>query len=251
MPNRIIKESAFESDRISRLSDFEFRLWVGLIVSADDAGRGDARPAIIKGHVFPLRERVTIKDIDAALHALAAAGCVSLYTVGGKPYYEFPNWSKHQRVRDVKPKFPPPDEADEQSAAVCGELRRTAANCGLESESNPNTNTNTKDICAEPQRDSAPPVVSIVLNNGSLHPVHQDQIDRWQELYPAVDVLQELRKMAGWAESNPQKRKTARGINAFITSWLAREQDKGGKRPQKASGGRSDQDLSWMGSYIK
>ena len=104
MPNRIIKESTFTSDRIASLSDFEFRLWVGLIVNADDAGRGDARPAIIKGHVFALRERVTVKDIDAALRTLAAAGCVSLYTVGGKPYYAFPSWAKHQRIVSWKSK---------------------------------------------------------------------------------------------------------------------------------------------------
>ena len=71
MPNRIIKESICTSETVAQLSDFEFRLWIGLITQADDAGRCDARAAIIKGHVFPLRERVTIKDIDNALHALA------------------------------------------------------------------------------------------------------------------------------------------------------------------------------------
>ena len=126
MPNRIIKESAFTSDRIAALSDFEFRLWVGLITQADDAGRGDARPAILKGRVFALRERTTVSDIEKALHALAAHGCVSLYTVGGKPYYVFPSWAAHQRVRDAKPKYPGPEEADEndnspQLAATRGE----------------------------------------------------------------------------------------------------------------------------------
>ena len=111
MPNRIIKESICTSDKISSLTDFEFRLWVGLITQADDAGRGDARPAIIKGRIFPLRDRVTVKDIDAAVHGLAAKGCVSLYTVGRKPYFWFPTWSEHQRIRDVKPKYPGPDEA--------------------------------------------------------------------------------------------------------------------------------------------
>ena len=138
MPNRIIKESTFSSDKIAALSDFEFRLWVGLITQADDAGRGDARPAIIKGRVFALRERVTIKDIDTALHALAAAGCVSLYTVGGKPYYAFPGWAAHQRVRDVKPKFPAPEDG---ILTDCGELPQIAADCRLnpiQSESNPN-----------------------------------------------------------------------------------------------------------------
>ena len=133
MPNRIIKESLCDSEKIAALSDFEFRLWVGLITQADDAGRGDARPAIIKGRVFPFRERLSIKDIDAALQELAAKGCVSLYTVDGRPYFLFPGWVKHQRIRDCKPKFPEPPENTtlQQSAASRGNLRQVAAICGL------------------------------------------------------------------------------------------------------------------------
>ena len=155
MPNRIIKQSAFESEKISALSDFEFRVWVGLITQADDAGRGDARPAILKGRIFPLRERVTVKDIDAALRRLAAAGCVSLYTVGGKPYFEFPNWAKHQRVYNTKGRCPGPEEADGEvcgahcaplqnaiPAESCGELPLTAANFRLNPNPNPNKNPN-------------------------------------------------------------------------------------------------------------
>ena len=135
MPNRIIKESAFTSEKIASLSDFEFRLWIGLITQVDDAGRGDARPAIIKGRVFPLRDRVTAKDIDVSLHALAAKGCVSLYTVGGKPYFWFPSWAEHQRIRDCKPKFPAPEECDfYDSAATCGEPPQSAALIQSESE---------------------------------------------------------------------------------------------------------------------
>ena len=52
-------------------------------------------------------------------------------------------------------------------------------------------------------------------------------MDEWSELYPAVDVMQELRKMAGWLDANPSKRKTKRGILRFVNGWLAREQDKG------------------------
>ncbi|WP_274952460.1 hypothetical protein [Angelakisella massiliensis] len=146
MPNRIIKESLCTSDKIAALSDFEFRLWIGMITQADDMGRGDARPAILKGRIFPLRDRVTIKDIDAGIHGLAAKGCVSLYTVGGKPYFWFPTWQKHQRVRDCKAKYPGPEESDDlqESAAGCGNPPQVAAGCGLnpiriqsESESNP------------------------------------------------------------------------------------------------------------------
>ncbi len=160
MPNRIIKESISTSDKIASLSDFEFRLWVGLITYVDDAGRGDARPAIIKGRVFPLRDRVTTKDIDAGIHSLAAKGCISLYTVGGKSYFWFPTWTEHQRIRDSKPKYPAPEEADAspQVAASRGEPPQAAASRGLNPNPNPNPkenpNPNPKDC--EEDRPPAP-----------------------------------------------------------------------------------------------
>ena len=140
MPNRIIKESIRTSDTLSSLSDFEFRLWVGLLVSADDAGRGDARPAIIKGSVFPLRDRVTTKSIEEALHGLATAGCVSLYKVGGKPYFRFPTWAAHQRIDRAKPKFPAPEDGEPmQDSPVRGNSPQVAAS---RSESPAESNTN-------------------------------------------------------------------------------------------------------------
>lgn len=154
MPNRIIKESICESEKLASVKDFDFRLWVCLITQADDAGRGDARPAIIKGRCFPLRESVTIKSISDSLHALASNGLIGLYEVGGRPFYWFPSWTEHQRVRDCKPKYPAPDESDNprQSAAIRGELRQSAASCGLnsiQSESNPNPNPNPKEEARE------------------------------------------------------------------------------------------------------
>ena len=88
-------------------------------------------------------------------------------------------------------------------------------------------------ICAEPEPTHAPPVISLLLNDKSLHDVYQSEIDGWKELYPAVDILQELKKMKGWLDSNPTKRKTKRGISRFINSWLARAQDSGGNKVQK------------------
>ena len=169
LPNRILKESVCISEKIASLSDFEYRLWTGLILIADDFGRGDARPAIIKGRVFPLRERITYKDIDAALRSLAGKGCISLYTVGGKSYFYFPNWSEHQRIRKTVPKYPAPCENDgpdnlqniadiysqeftktqdlPQVAASCGELRQVAARAREESESESESESN-NNICA-------------------------------------------------------------------------------------------------------
>lgn len=87
-------------------------------------------------------------------------------------------------------------------------------------------------LCAEPQAADASPVISLPLNDGTFFDVSENDRAKWSQLYPNVDVLQQLRNMAGWCDANPTKRKTRGGIKRFITAWLAREQDKGGKAPQ-------------------
>ncbi|MDE5801883.1 MAG: helix-turn-helix domain-containing protein [Lachnospiraceae bacterium] len=70
--------------------------------------------------------------------------------------------------------------------------------------------------------------ILLPLNDKSLYDVPEGKISMWAETYPAVDVKQELRKMAAWLDSNPTKRKTRRGIERFINNWLSRQQDRGG-----------------------
>lgn len=83
--------------------------------------------------------------------------------------------------------------------------------------------------CAEPETVSAPPIISIILNDKTFFDVLPEDYNRWCELYPAVNVIQELRKMSGWCTDNPTRRKTKKGIRRFINNWLAREQDKGSR----------------------
>ena len=70
------------------------------------------------------------------------------------------------------------------------------------------------------------PVICLTLNTGEDYPVQESQVVKWRELYPAVDVVQELREMKGWTDANPGKRKTKAGILRFIAGWLAREQER-------------------------
>ena len=70
------------------------------------------------------------------------------------------------------------------------------------------------------------PVITITLNDKSEYPIYQHMIDEWIELYPNVDVMQELRNMKGWCNANPERRKTKRGILRFIVGWISRKQDK-------------------------
>jgi len=83
-------------------------------------------------------------------------------------------------------------------------------------------------------------VILLSLNDKAQYPIYEEQVHEWAALYPAVDVIQQLRHMRGWLDANPSKRKTKSGILRFINSWLAREQDKGHmqlKHPPQPMGG--------------
>lgn len=76
--------------------------------------------------------------------------------------------------------------------------------------------------------DEQPSLIGLPLNTGEDHPVTEHFAAQMQQLYPAVDVMQELRAMRGWLLANPTRRKTRKGIPRFINNWLARCQDRGG-----------------------
>ena len=82
---------------------------------------------------------------------------------------------------------------------------------------------------------SEPALITLPLNDGSEWPVTTEMVTEWSSLYPAVDVMQELRNMRGWCLAKPKNRKTQRGIRAFIATWLSKEQDRGPK-PTARSG---------------
>ena len=82
--------------------------------------------------------------------------------------------------------------------------------------------------CPEPE--PAPdriPAIALTLNDKTEYWIYEDQVNEWTELFPAVDVMQELRKMKSWLDSNTSRRKTKRGILRFVNGWLSKEQDKG------------------------
>ena len=108
----------------------------------------------------------------------------------------------------------------------------------LENQGQLNTKElNTKDIYNAPSNFIAtePPVIEFILNDKTYYPITQKQVDKWSELYPSVDVMQQLRKMCGWLDANPRNRKTKGGILKFVNGWLAREQDKPRKVQQQTT----------------
>lgn len=144
MPNRIIKESICTSDTIDSLKPFEEIFFYRLIVNCDDYGRLDARPAILKAKLFPLKADVREKQINDALAGLSLSGIVDVYLCDGRPYLQLTNWAKHQQIRNKKSKYPAKESG-------CSDLNSFDINCNQKNsddskcprnpiQSNPNPN---------------------------------------------------------------------------------------------------------------
>ncbi len=95
-------------------------------------------------------------------------------------------------------------------------------------------------VSGEQKNCPAPPIIELPLVDGTNYSITAEQITEWMGLYPAVDVMQQLRNMRGWLEGTPEKRKTRKGVLRFVHRWLSRAQDQGGgvKTTPKSAGSR-------------
>ena len=93
-----------------------------------------------------------------------------------------------------------------------------------ESKDEPNDNVNGNDNV------NANVFIRLQLNDKSLFPIYDDDLLKYRELYPAVNVEQELRNMVGWIDGNPSRRKTKSGIKKFVNAWFSKEQNQGGRK---------------------
>lgn len=120
--------------------------------------------------------------------------------------YHITNWNKHQDTDDL------------DISKIREQTRKRVKNCrekkALMKPDDPEDPT-------EPEY-----VYQLILNDKTMFDVTQEMLDKWKELYPAIDVDQEMRKMIGWCDANPTNRKTRNGAKRFINSWLSRAQNR-------------------------
>ena len=213
MANRIIKDSILTSETVGGLDDLTWRVFVSLIVLADDFGRGKANPAIIRGQAFPLREDVTAEQIRESLNRLAEVGALIFYKAEGGVYFYLPSWSKHQRLRYTKPRTPDPTDCEvlPQLAADCRNSPQSAATCRkmrpeeeveVEDEVEEEVEANPKEKLTQTTARAAAPVDEIVaLFNGicrSFSPV--SSVEKWRiekvgalwQTCPDLDTFREV-----------------------------------------------------------
>ena len=103
MPTRVLRDWT-DSDRVNKLSAEGERLFIRLIMKADDYGRYFADTKRLKSFLFPLTESLRESDISRWLDECQQAGVIRIYEVAGKRYLELLNFN--QRMRQMKAVFP-------------------------------------------------------------------------------------------------------------------------------------------------
>lgn len=110
------------------------------------------------------------------------------------------------------------------------------------SSSTPSSSLRSEDVVSPPParaREDSPPVITIPLVGDAEFPITAEQVDEWGRLFPAVDVPQQLRAIRAWNLANPKNRKTKAGVLRHVTTWLAKEQDRGPTKRNDPHGQRS------------
>jgi len=245
MPTRYLKPGVRDSEAIDALTPLAETLFYRLLVTVDDFGRYDGRPAMVKAHCFPIKD-MSVDTCAELLQELHANGLIVLYTAGGKTFLQMSKWENVPRA--TKSKYP---NLNDESAQVHTDARNPPASVPLTvTVTGTETKTETETEGNAPRTRSAesptdgqqeesedpdePTFISIPLVGKKLHPVTESKVAFYRENFPAVNVEQELRKMVAWCDANPDRRKTKRGIAAFIANWLSKVQDGAGKAPHRS-----------------
>ncbi len=123
MPSRVIRGEFNASESMAARSLYAELLFLKLILAVDDYGRTDARPRVLRGRVFPLRDDVNVVDVQTWLEELATGDDppVVVYEVDEKPYLQLVNWEKHRgnSRRGHKSRWPaPPGVEDADTSGV-------------------------------------------------------------------------------------------------------------------------------------
>ena len=208
---RTIKPEFPQSESMGRISRDARLCFIMLWTLADDAGRLRGSDTLLASVLFPYDDDA-VKHIGKWLAELEREQCVSRYKVNGNQYVAIQNWLSHQRIdKPTDSKLPAPGESSEDSKTPRDGSR--AVPVGMEGKGEDRKGTGSED---------ASPVLLTFPTDGKPKSwdLTADQVAKWSELFPRLDVLDECRQALAWVLAN--ERKTARGMAAFLTRWFGR-----------------------------
>ena len=264
---RYISPQFFEDEDMAQQPEAFQLAFIGLWCYADRDGRLEDRPKRLKTRIAPYSPI----DMEQALTALARGGFIIRYLADGRAYIAIKpsSWAKYQHPHpnETKSVIPAPDQysvvyaslgdreqigeslrekpsktAMDTIAGTADTIAGTTQPCTLYS----NSNSNLKEISSEALTRSEPvddsPIVltfPTIGKDGTEWHLRTRQFHEWLALYPGLDIIAEAQKALAWVRANENRRKTVRGMPAFLVNWFNRSVNRGGARRSAAVGDKS------------
>ena len=261
--SRILKPEFWSDEKLALVPRDARLTFAGLWTCSDDYGVTKGHPAWLKAQIFPYDIDLTVADFQKWLVDLERIGVIDPFIADGESFFYIRNFSEHQKVdRPSKMRNPPCPRAilDGPSRVSREPLATDSRECSDETETETETETEIQTTTAAAdddrlplregeQGDMADPLtpdagrrqpkpaarvpsparkgIAFDYDAGRFDQVPQELVEQWQQAYPAVDVLSELRRMEAWASANPVNRKS--NWQRFIVNWLTRAQDRAGR----------------------
>lgn len=92
---RMICRSSFTSKKLAKCTDSEHLLFYGLVLHADDEGRGDGDPLTLT--LECANRRWSEEQVEGMMQTLRTLNLVSWYTVDGDLFYEVVDFDRYQQ----------------------------------------------------------------------------------------------------------------------------------------------------------
>lgn len=216
---RTVKPEMLDDEKVAALPHLAWRLFVSLIMTADDYGNQHGAPGKIRGSALWATD-ATDRDTREALARLSRDSLVALYTVRGQAYVSIVGWSKHQRVdKPGRPIVPGPEQADSHTSEDSRDSRETPAN---PREPLATDRDQDQDQEGEGERAAAPPLSLLPLDPPKPDPIASlwaEQERLRAEVIPgsrALDLTADRRKrIAGLLKSGH----TAESLRSCLTAY--------------------------------
>ena len=213
MASRLLSDKICMSESLANISDGAEILFYRLISLADDFGRYYGHPKLIASSCFPFGG-VSESDIKKRLIELKKEGIIAIYKVDGRAYLEICKWSKYQKPRSARSKYPAPTEGKplntnngdglQQVDTNCDEIVTPCNNLQQIARYNDNDNDNDNDISLDHLTDDPP-----------LAPP-PDDFDRFWAAYPRKVVKKTTRRT--WDKLKPDP-DTVEAILNGLEQW--------------------------------
>lgn len=231
----------------------ECLILIGLILEADDHGRGFAHSLLLGREI----RGYAPEQIESALHALEQLELVMLYEVGRHRYYWLPRWNEWQKLREpARSKFPAPP-----TSPIPQKISEDKQEIQSFSEKNIKTLRKSENVQKPAQEEeeeeekegeaegTPPNVVPLfptahAIDTASLSPEQRDEVThqvasilklavddalrRIVEEYchdPTLSLYGEADAAREWVDDTRRNRKGQRMSPAFFRRWLKREHD--------------------------